>query len=135
MQVVLDTCAFITLVRGAPMRRAALRAIEDADAADMVFVPSVVALEIAQKAAARKLSIGAVARSWFEQAMAALEFNEVSISANMALAAYELPEPFHKDPADRLIVAVARLLKAPVVTVDRRILAYGRCGHVQTIAY
>jgi hypothetical protein len=27
------------------------------------------------------------------------------------------------------------LLEAPVVTVDRRILAYGRQGHVQVLAY
>jgi PIN domain nuclease of toxin-antitoxin system len=60
---------------------------------------------------------------------------EVPMSANMALAAYELPEPFHKDPADRLIVAMARLLDAPVVTVDRRILAYGRHGHVEVLPY
>lgn len=48
------------------------------------------------------------------------------MTAALALAAYELPEPFRKDPADRLIVAMARRLKASVVTVDRRILAYGR---------
>jgi hypothetical protein len=30
-------------------------------------------------------------------------------------SAYQLPEPFHKDTADRLIVAMARLLNAPVV--------------------
>ena len=53
----------------------------------------------------------------------------------MALAAYQLPEPFHRDPADRLIGAMARLLRAPVVTVDRRILAYGRQGHVEVLAY
>jgi hypothetical protein len=34
-----------------------------------------------------------------------------------------------------VIVATARLLAAPVVTVDRKILAYGELGHVQTIAY
>jgi PIN domain nuclease of toxin-antitoxin system len=57
------------------------------------------------------------------------------MSADMAPAAYELPEPFPKDPADRLIVAIARLLTAPVVTVDRPIVAYGRQGHVQVLAY
>jgi PIN domain nuclease of toxin-antitoxin system len=55
--------------------------------------------------------------------------------AQLVLAACELPEPFHKDPADRLIVAIARRLKAPVVTVDRRIVAYGEAGHVQVLTY
>jgi len=75
------------------------------------------------------------AREWYERAMDLCRFSEVHITADMALAAYELPEPFHKDPADRLIVAVARMLKAPVVIIDRRILAYGREGHVQVLAY
>jgi PIN domain nuclease of toxin-antitoxin system len=60
---------------------------------------------------------------------------EVPMSVGMALAAYALPEPFYKDPADRVIVAVARLLKVPVVTIDRRILVYGAQGHVQVVAY
>lgn len=135
MRLVLDTCALLAFAQGLRMRQAAVDAIEAAQAAAMVFVPSVVALELAQKVASGKLLLGTDARSWFERAMTTFDFNEVEMSANMALAAYELPEPFHKDPADRLIVAIARLLTAPVVTVDRRILAYGRQGHVQVLAY
>lgn len=32
-----------------------------------------------------------------------------------------LPTPFHRDPADRLIVATARVLKRPLATMDRKI--------------
>jgi PIN domain nuclease of toxin-antitoxin system len=135
MRLVFDTCALMAFAQGRRMRQAAIDAIEAAQAAAMVFVPSIVALELAQKVASGKLSLGTNARSWFERAMTTFDFNEVEMSANMALAAYELPEPFHKDPADRLIVAIARLLKAPVVTIDRRILAYGRQGHVQVLSY
>jgi PIN domain nuclease of toxin-antitoxin system len=97
----------------------------------------VIALEIAQKAAKGgfTLAAGRSARTWFETAVLRSRFRHVPVTAEMALAAYELPEPFHRDPADRLIVAMARLLRAPVVTVDRRILAYGRQGHVQVLAY
>ena len=44
--------------------------------------------------------------------------------------AYALPDPFHCDPADRLIVAAARRLSAPVVTADVRMLDY---PHVRTL--
>jgi PIN domain nuclease of toxin-antitoxin system len=71
-----------------------------------------------------------------QRAIIAVEVEtEVPMSADMALAASELPEPFHKDPADRLIVAMARLLNAPVVTVDRRILGFGRRGQVEVPTY
>ena len=136
MALVLDTCALVALAEGERMRVAALAAIEAAQDAQALFVPSFVALEIAQKMAAGQLLFGKVgARSWFGHAVRAFGLSEVPMSADMALAAYELPEPFHKDPADRLIVAIARLLDAPVVTVDARILAYGRAGHVAVLAY
>ena len=137
MQLVLDTCALLAFAAAAPMRRAAVDRIDAARRVGMALVPAIVALEIGQKCAAGKLRLEgrATARQWYERAIDRHRFTEVFVTADMALAAYELPEPFHKDPADRLIVALARLLSAPVVTVDRRILAYGRQGHVQVLAY
>ena len=40
-----------------------------------------------------------------------------------------LPGTFHRDPADQLIVATARVYTCPLVTVDRKILVY---PHVHT---
>ncbi len=45
-----------------------------------------------------------------------------------------LPGNFHRDPADRLLIATARELKVPLVTRDRRILDYAAQGHVDAIA-
>jgi len=46
------------------------------------------------------------------------------------LESTRLPGTFHRDPADQLIVATARLLGAPVVTGDRKIRDY---AHVATL--
>lgn len=137
MRLVLDTCALIALAEGERMREVALDAVRRAQSARMAYVPSVVALEIAQKSTAGKLRFadGLGAREWFERVMALFHLRPLPVTANVALAACELPEPFHKDPADRLIVALARLLDAPLVTIDQRILAYGRSAHVRAIAY
>jgi len=43
--------------------------------------------------------------------------------------AYSLPPSFHADPADRSIVATARIHGLSIVTGDRKILAY---PHVET---
>jgi PIN domain nuclease of toxin-antitoxin system len=48
----------------------------------------------------------------------------ISITPKIAVEAQTLPGNFHKDPADRIIVATARVLDVPVVTVDRKILNY-----------
>jgi PIN domain nuclease of toxin-antitoxin system len=110
------------------MRGDVVLPIEAACRAKMAFVPAVVALEIAQKWLVGKLRISGAgtAREWHEQTMLAFRPRQLPISASVALAAYGLPEPFHKDPADRLVVATGRLLDASVVTIDRRILAYGQ---------
>jgi PIN domain nuclease of toxin-antitoxin system len=42
----------------------------------------------------------------------------------VALEAYALPGAFHRDPADRLLVAAARRNNLTLVTADDRILAY-----------
>jgi PIN domain nuclease of toxin-antitoxin system len=42
----------------------------------------------------------------------------------LCLASTGLPGIFHRDPADRLIVALARALDAELVTADGKILAY-----------
>ena len=54
----------------------------------------------------------------------------VPVDNEIGLKSVELPGDFHKDPADRLIVATARKLAAPLVTADDKIRAY---PHVQTI--
>jgi len=50
--------------------------------------------------------------------------NEISVKSTM------LPGEFHKDPADRVIVATARKLAIPLITADEKILRY---KHVKTI--
>ncbi len=52
------------------------------------------------------------------------------LTPDIALEAYRLPEPFHRDPADRLIVATTRVLGARLVTRDGLIRSY---PHVQTV--
>ncbi|MCC5622330.1 PIN domain-containing protein [Nostoc sp. CHAB 5715] len=47
-----------------------------------------------------------------------------------AIASTQLPDNFHKDPADRILVAIARRYGIPLVTCDAKILNY---PHVQTI--
>jgi PIN domain nuclease of toxin-antitoxin system len=137
MHIVLDTCALLAFANGEPMQPGATRAIREAQIHAAAWVPSVTALEIAQKVAAGKLRLvgGESPRVWFAEVLSKPGFGELPTSVEVAITAYELPEPFHRDPADRLIVASARLLDAPVVTIDRQILAYGRLGHVQTIPY
>ena len=46
--------------------------------------------------------------------------------------ARDCPGELHRDPADRILVATARLTGASLVTSDERILTYARRGHVRS---
>ncbi len=54
----------------------------------------------------------------------------VAIENDIAAKSTALPGDFHKDPADRFIVATARQFACPLVTADQLILKY---EHVTTI--
>ena len=78
---------------------------------------------------ARLVSLGAIEVSmalheWVERALRAIQARTVQVSHEIAMDAYALPGRFHKDPADRILVAAARHHELTVLTADQRILAY-----------
>ena len=70
------------------------------------------------------LSLSVALHDWVHIALEALAARTVPISHAIAMEAYALPGTFHKDPADRLLVAAARCHSLTVLTADERILAY-----------
>jgi PIN domain nuclease of toxin-antitoxin system len=67
---------------------------------------------------------------WFSIALAEEGLFLISITPAIAIESYSLPGEFHKDPADRIIVATARTYDCPLITNDSNILAY---PHVRLI--
>lgn len=81
-------------------------------------------LELARLAATGAVSVSIPLREWVERALRAIQARTVLVSHEIALEAYALPEPFHKDPADRLLVAASRCHELTLLTADDRILTY-----------
>jgi hypothetical protein len=51
----------------------------------------------------------------------------------IAIDTSHLPGDLRSDPMDRLIIATARHLGMPIVTADRKIIAYAEAGFVRVI--
>ena len=62
--------------------------------------------------------------SWFEQSIVDLGLKTQEVSHQIAMKAYQLPGSFHRDPADRQIVATAICQGMTLMTADERILQY-----------
>lgn len=82
----------------------------------------------------RRLVLAQALDLWVAQALSLPQLILVPIEPAIAIDSVRLPPPFHPDPADRLIVATARFLRAPLMTADRAIVSYADAGHVQVIA-
>jgi len=66
---------------------------------------------------------------WLHKALAQTGVKLLPITPEIAADACALPQPFHRDPADQLIVASARIHNCRLLTVDTKIKAY---PHVKT---
>jgi PIN domain nuclease of toxin-antitoxin system len=86
-------------------------------------------LEIARLVAAGEIELSIALADWVARSMDDLAANTVTMSHEVAMEAYALPGSFHRDPADRVLVATARRDERTLVTADDRILAY---PHVRT---
>ena len=134
--LLLDTCAVLWLGRGEQVAESALVAMERAREAGDLLVSAVSAWEIGLGATRKRapLDLRPTAKDWLLDFIARADTRVLELSPMAALDAAFLPEPFHRDPADRLLVAQAREVDAPLVTRDRRILDYAELGHVQALA-
>lgn len=119
MNVLLDTSALLALADGHLPRRAAgaLRQAREA----MVSVVS--PWEVAIKAAGGKLRLMEPPVQWFLGLAERYELREVPLDATIACAAAALPL-FHRDPFDRVIVALAQAHGLTVLTSDENIRKY-----------
>lgn len=64
-------------------------------------------------------------KDWIETALALPGIVTLPLTAETAIESVQLPRPIHGDPADQLLIATARVLGAPLLTADHRLLEYG----------
>ena len=122
--ILLDTHVVIWLDSGEPIKAAALDAIEAARSEGGVLVSPVSAWEIGTLVRKRRLSLAPDPLSWIRRFLSQSGVRSVELTIEAAALSASLPEPFHGDPADRLLVATARELGATLATRDKRIIAY-----------
>ncbi len=94
-------------------------------AEDEVVVPSICLWEMGMLAARGRIDIGDDVTGFLEEALSWRGVRLKEITPAIAVRAGRLPRSFPGDPADRLIVATALELDAPLATRDDRILASG----------
>ena len=133
--ILLDTHYWIWLQFGTRQRLTAdlLKAIDDAAKRGALLLSAISVWELGLLASKGRLDLDLPCEQWVQRALSTPGLSLAPLTPEIALASSFLPEPFHGDPADRIIVATARSLGARLVTRDSRILEYSRKRHVATL--
>lgn len=90
-----------------------------------LWVSDITLWEIANLSSLGRIRLHLPLRDWLERATAAPLVQLLSINPAVAAEVATLPDSFHRDPADRILVASALVLGATLLTQDRRIIESG----------
>jgi PIN domain nuclease of toxin-antitoxin system len=122
-RVLLDTHILLHWAGNSPRLSSLQRqVIEAATAEAPLYLSDITFWEIATLHSLRRISLTVPLRDWLEQIAAPPLIERVRISPAIAAEVAALPDSFHRDPADRLIVASARVMGATLLTQDAKII-------------
>ncbi len=128
--IVLDTHAWIWWVHDennlSKTQREAIVANEESG----LGICAISLWEIAKLVEYKRLELPCELPEWFEQATNYPGITILPLTPEIAIESTRLPGEFHRDPADQMIVATARVYRCPLVTSDEKILHY---EHVETV--
>lgn len=118
----LDTCAWLDVFNAPEKLKPEVRVLIKCQS--VFSIADVSLLEVARKCEVGDLILKSTIEHWFEVALPQRRSQILPITTHIAIESSRLPDPFHKDPADRLIVATARIHGLTVITSDHKILDY-----------
>jgi PIN domain nuclease of toxin-antitoxin system len=95
-----------------------------------IGISSISLWEIAKKSSKGKLTFSIPINQWLTQATSDVGIKIFELTPEIAYESCYLPGAFHKDPADQIIVATARVNDLVLITKDQKILNY---EHVKTL--
>lgn len=128
--ILLDTHIWVWYVSNSDRLTEPQRQILARRMADGLGVSVISCWEVAKLVEVGRLDLDRPVWEWIRQALAAPEIRLLELTPQIAVAATQLPGQFHRDPADQIIVATARVHNVELMTVDRRIQLY---AHVRTV--
>ena len=88
--------------------------------------------EVAKLVEYNRLTLPCPVAEWLDQALGYPGISLLELTPRIVVDSTHLPKGFHKDPADQLIVATARILDCPLLTADVKILSYPHVSVLQT---
>lgn len=122
--IVLDTHIWVWWVHGYPQLTPQHQAWLEEHESDGIGVSAISCWEVAKLVEYKRLTLPCPIAQWMEQAQAYPGIKLLELTPRIAVESTQLPASFHRDPADQIIVATARIWNCPLLTADDKILNY-----------
>jgi len=134
VRLLLDTHILIWLAEGhAKLPAKSRRRIDRIASKEGLAVSGISFWEVAMLADRGRIALARPVAEWRATVLAAPGISEIPVSGDIGIEAVDLPAGLHEDPADRLLVATARLHGLTLGTRDKRLLAYAKQGLVNAV--
>jgi len=129
--IVLDTHAWVWFVSNPEyLSKLAKKSIDAAIDEKGLLISSISAWEVALLVDRKRLKLTHDVSDWVAKSEMLPFVQFLPVDNLIAVKSVNLPQFLHNDPADRIIIATAMTIAAPVVTKDEKILNY---PYVETI--
>ena len=123
MTALLDTHILIWWLNGSKRLSPTQQEIVASASAESPLLVSDISLwEVATLHSLGRIQLTIPLRAWLDKAVAPPLVRRLGISPAIAAELATLPDSFQRDPADRILVATARVFGATLLTQDRRIV-------------
>ena len=134
--LLLDTHVWLWYAEGVPGKLSAqsVEALDQARRNPGLWVSAVSLWEIGMLQQKGRIQLSAPLRDWAQRALDAPGILFAPLDGAAAIESTLLPGAPHSDPADRFLIATARVAGLALSTRDERILDYSRQGFVQSLA-
>jgi PIN domain nuclease of toxin-antitoxin system len=119
----LDTHAWVWWVeQDARLGTKAIAVLDALPAHRRPFLSDISLWEVATLVERGRLVLDVPLEEWLEAAAHTRSVRLLPVSTRVAAEIARLPDTFHRDPADRIIVATSRVHRMPLLTHDERLL-------------
>ena len=128
--LLLDTQTWIWAISAEKQLSAKAKKLIKKTPANQRAIASISIWEFAMLCSRGSIHVKVTPEQWLDNAVHKTGIQVFDLSAQVALESCNLPGKFHKDPADRIIVATARIHNMNLVTKDQKIIDY---PHVESV--
>lgn len=133
--ILLDTHVWIWFITGESSLAVETRkVINHAIAENCAYIAAISVWELSMLVAKGRIELDKTCSNWVHKAIVISGIEVMPLSPEVSIESCYLPGKFHDDPADRIIVATARVENLTLLTKDRRVLDYGDQNFVSTVS-